>query len=407
MAGASTVVDKTIARMIGSGHFNGITLSAYRESDASQFHFSGGALDFRSPFFATSTSQLYVTAIVMQLRAEGKIALDTPFTSYLEGHRFYRELHVKDGVDSTEQITIRHLMSQTSGLSDTLLSNRYRRNVNYTLMNCENRSWTFDDTIARTRSVAARSRPGLSRRATFSEVNFQILGVVIESIEGKSFGEVLKARITQPLGLTATYLYTDPSDERPLNLIAHKAEVKVPRSIVSLGAGSAVVTTSREALIFLRAYFEGYLFDQSKVKDLYDWRSLLYPCEYGVGMMRLKMPRVGALRLRLREPSTVFQPTPELYGHIGGGCSSFVYAPKLGIYVAGTTNNLCDPLACCRLVLRTIEAIHGAKMDSHLRGTEFGVSRYGSRNRIAQKEDHKAPDWAPKRPFGSIIRTPR
>jgi CubicO group peptidase (beta-lactamase class C family) len=402
MGTPNTTVEKMIARMIGSGQFNGISLSGYREADASQFHFSGGALDFRSPYFATGTSKLYVTAILMQLRAEGKIALDTPFLSYFEGERLYNELHVRHGVDYTDQITIRHLMSHTSGLSESFLYEKRGRNLKHGLITGKDSSWTFEDMIARTRSLTALARPGSARKATFAAVNFQILEHIIERIEGKSFAEVFKARLVEPLGLTATYLYSDPSDERPLNLMSRCGELKIPRTIGSFGASCGVVTTSREALIFVRAFFEGYLFNRSAIKDLYAWRPFFPSSDYGVGIARLNVSRAAILPMRLREPLCTLRPVPTLYGHIGMGCSVLFYAPEAGIYISGTTNNITKSMTCFRLVHRVIEAIHLGEVDAQLKTSELGASRFASRHRITNKDDIKDPDWAARRPFRSI-----
>jgi len=120
MGDRRTHLDRNIDRMVKSPQYSGITISAYRQSDASHYNFNAGQLDARTPYFATSMAKLYVVAILMQLRDEGKVAFDTPFISYIPDSKSCLEIHVKDAVDYTDDITIRHLMSQTSGLGDFL-----------------------------------------------------------------------------------------------------------------------------------------------------------------------------------------------------------------------------------------------------------------------------------------------
>ena len=349
-----THVDRVIDRMINSPQFSGITMSAYRQSDASHYQFNAGNLDPRTPYFATSIAKLYVTAILMQLRDEGKIAFDTPFKSYLPGCKLCIEIHVKDSIDYTEDITVRHLMSHTSGLGDFFIFRNRARDLQHAIADGIDTSWTFEDVISRTRSHGAIEKPGGSNKAMYTDSNFHILGKVIEAIEQKSFSQVVQDRVAIPLGLTATYIYNDPSDTRPVNFMSKKREVVVPRSMASFQADGGLVTTSREGLIFLRSFFEGYLFNRRRIRDLYDWKPLFPPVDYGLGVMRLQASRLVALKFRAREPWKWGRKLPKVYGHFGFGGNFAFYAPEVKVYVAGTTNQLADPAQSIALSLRVI-----------------------------------------------------
>lgn len=70
-----------------------------------------------SPFFIASCTKLYTTAIVLQLVEAGAFALDDP------AHRLLPDgtmtgLSVINGKDHSHRITIRNLLSNTSGLAD-------------------------------------------------------------------------------------------------------------------------------------------------------------------------------------------------------------------------------------------------------------------------------------------------
>lgn len=352
-----THVDREIDRMVNSPQYSGITISAYRQSDASHYQFNAGNLDARTPYFATSVSKLFVTAILMQLRDEGRLAFDTPFKSYLPGCKLCIEIHVKDTIDYTDDITIRHLMSHTSGLGDFFIFRNKARDLQHSIADGVDTSWTFDDVISRTRSHGAIEKPGVSPKALYTDSNFHILGKVIEAIEQKPFSQVVQERITGPLGLSATYIYNDPSDTRPVTFLSKSRQISVPRTMASFQADGGLVTTSREGLIFLRSFFEGYLFDRRHIRDLYDWKPMFMPVEYGLGVMRVDASRLVALKFRAREPWKSGRKLPKVYGHFGLGGSFAFYAPKTKTYVAGTTNQLADPARAIALSLRAIEAI--------------------------------------------------
>jgi CubicO group peptidase (beta-lactamase class C family) len=357
MGNRRTQLDREIDRMVKTPQYSGITISAYRQSDASHYNFNAGQLDARTPYFATSIVKLYVVAILMQLRDEGKVAFDTPFKSYIPDCKLCIEIHVKDAIDYTGDITIRHLMSQTSGLGDFFVFRNRARGLQHTLADGVDTSWTFEDVISRTRSHGAIEVPGASANALYTDSNFHILAKVIEALEHKSFSQVVQDRIARPLGLTATYIYNDPSDTRPANFMSHAQEIVVPRTMASFQADAGLVTTSREGMIFLRSFFEGYLFERHRIRDLFDWKPLHAPIDYGLGVMRVDASRLVALKFRLREPWAWGRKLPTVYGHFGFGGSFAFYAPDLKVYAAGTTNQLADPGRAMALSLRVIEAI--------------------------------------------------
>ena len=365
MAWHETRMDTLVQERLNDPWHNGVAISVYDEATGREVQAGGGVLDPRTPYFATGTTKLYVTAILMQLKGEGKIDLDKPFKTYMPTCKLCVEIHVKDNIDYTDDITIRHLMSHTSGLGDFFIYKHHARALQHAIADGKDEAWTFDDVITRTRSHGAVMEPGVSRRALYTDTNFQILGKVIECIEGKSFAEVFQERISERIGLHSTYIYCDPSDKRPARLMSRDSAVDVPLAMASFQSDGGVVTTSRDALTFTRAFFEGYLFDKRDLRSLFDWRPMFYPTEFGVGLMRAKIPYYMTLRERLRQPHKLFRGVPALYGHVGMGGTFAFYAPEAHVYVAGTVNQLIDPARAVTLALLSIEAmVDGRKKTS-------------------------------------------
>lgn len=73
--------------------------------------------DADAPYFIASITKLYTTAIVMQLVGEGRLELDTPIHRFLAAD-VVAGLNVTDGQDRSSDITVRHLLSHTSGIAD-------------------------------------------------------------------------------------------------------------------------------------------------------------------------------------------------------------------------------------------------------------------------------------------------
>ncbi|SFI51012.1 serine hydrolase domain-containing protein [Celeribacter neptunius] len=373
MRKATARLQRLADKLTATDWHNGVAISIFDQATGAELHIGSGELDTRTPFFATHITKLFVSAIILQFVTENRLSLEDKMIDHIGYCSHCKELHVIDGVDYTDQITIRHLMSHTSGLGDFFLFKMQARSLRHSMIDGIDSSWSFEEVMQRARSHGGIAIPGESKKATYTESNYQLLGRIIENIEGKSLAEVIRDRIAGPLGLSSTYLYCDPSDHRPLNLMSRNREVYIPRAMASFQADGGVVTTAREGLIFIRAFFEGYLFDKAALPLLYDWRPLFFPARFGVGLLELQVPRWMALRHRLRMHTRhIFKRPPLCLGTVGLGNAVFLYAPDEGVYISGTANQLVDPERSVSLALRAIEEV--ARYGRHEVYGEKGIS---------------------------------
>ena len=80
---------------------------------------SGGAVFEDTPFFIASIDKLYNATIIMMLHETGKLNVDEPISTYLPPS-ITRGLNQYHGHDYSEKITVRHLLTHTSGIADWL-----------------------------------------------------------------------------------------------------------------------------------------------------------------------------------------------------------------------------------------------------------------------------------------------
>jgi CubicO group peptidase (beta-lactamase class C family) len=70
-----------------------------------------------TPFFIASVTKLYTATAIMRLQEQGRLSLDDPMSRYLpEG--VVHGIHIYKGKDYSHEITIKHLLSHTSGIAD-------------------------------------------------------------------------------------------------------------------------------------------------------------------------------------------------------------------------------------------------------------------------------------------------
>ena len=93
----------------------------------------------------------------------------------------------RDGVDRTGEITIRHLISNTSGITDYFFGNDADgKKAASDLFNGNDEAWPLERIIERVRSLKPRFAPGQPGKVHYSDTNYELLGRIIETVTGKS-----------------------------------------------------------------------------------------------------------------------------------------------------------------------------------------------------------------------------
>ncbi|MFE6051872.1 serine hydrolase domain-containing protein [Kitasatospora sp. NPDC056446] len=151
-------------------------------------------------FRAGSITKMFTATTVLQLVGEGRIGLDDPV-----------ERHLPGVVPNGAGITLRQLLNHSSGLWDPtnekggvfpdLTDPAAIRN--WLDQGGLTRSITPAQVVAASVAHAPNFPPGT--RFSYSNVNYTLLGMVIERVTGHGYAQEATARILRPLGLTETY----------------------------------------------------------------------------------------------------------------------------------------------------------------------------------------------------------
>jgi CubicO group peptidase (beta-lactamase class C family) len=144
-----------------------------------------------SIFHVASVSKQFTAMAIMLLAKDGKLSIDDDIRKYLPEIPSY---------GST--ITIRHLLTHTSGLRDqweliALARGRFE----------EDRITEADVMDIVPRQTALNFAPG--SEYLYSNTGFTLLGVIVKRVSGKSLREFSDERIFKPLGMTNTHFHDD------------------------------------------------------------------------------------------------------------------------------------------------------------------------------------------------------
>jgi D-alanyl-D-alanine carboxypeptidase len=305
------------------------------ENGDRSFSWTGAAGDMQkdSRYFIASVTKLYVTAVTMRLIEENRIDLREKISAYLPDS-LCEELHILKGVDYSDEITITHLISNTSGLPDYYFYKQTNgKTVADRLMEGNDEPWPLDRTIDLIKKLKPKFRPGKKGKASYSDTNYQLLGRIIENVTGKSIEEVFNDYIFSELQLRNTDAYKDTGDTTPVPFYYKSRKLWLPEYIASVTAEGGIVSTAEEVLIFLKEFFRGRFFPKERIDDLKKWNLILPPpglFYFGIGLEKLWTPWI----------LSPLKPIREILGFWGQTGSFAFYNPETDLYFSGTTNQI-------------------------------------------------------------------
>jgi len=192
-----------------------------------------------SLFQIGSITKVWTATVAMQLVDEGLLKLDAPIADVLP------ELRLADP-DVTKKVTLRHLLTHTSGIDGDVFTDTGRGDDCLELY------------VAGLREVA-QNHP-ISATWSYCNSGFSLAGRVIERLTGTTWDEALRQRLVQPLGLTRTLTL-------PEEALLHRTAVGhlttgrtpvwgLPRS---MGPAGLISSTVADVLAFARLHLTGGL----------------------------------------------------------------------------------------------------------------------------------------------------
>lgn len=325
-------LEATVRRMGAHRAVHGAILCAQSGDGRLSWRGASGNLDADGRFFIASVTKMMVTVVMLRLRDEGRVDLDHPMARYL-GAELISGLHVAGGVDRTDQITLRHLMSNTSGLTDYFFGKGPDgRSAGDSLLRGNDEAWPLERIVARARTLKPRFLPGQPGKVHYSDTNYELLGRVIETVTGSPIADVLDDVVFRPLGLRETYAFSDPSDVTPAPMYYRDTPVHMPKYIASITAEGGVVSTAAELMAFLKAFFDGTYFPPQTIEELTRWNRIYFPgqFDFGVGLERQWLPWV----------LSPFRPLGDLLGFWGQSGAFAFHNPQRDLFFTGTVNQL-------------------------------------------------------------------
>ena len=258
-------------------------------------------------FRVGSITKAFTAITVMTLVDDGAVDLDGPVSDYV----------TRVAIDG--DVTVRDVLRHSGGIDDPT-------GFLTAIADDRSRVWTPEDVLAITRLDDLE--PGTAHE--YANVNYNVLGVLIEDVTGQPYHEVVRERILEPIGMNGTYLayyetgaevfagYYDVFGESGFGGTPEPIDFDLTSTETYAWASGAMVSTPGDLHLLMSALFGGELLPASLVDEMTPETG------YGLG---------------LEAPD--FESASPLFGHSGriaGSGTWLIHAPDTGATVFTVSN---------------------------------------------------------------------
>ncbi len=225
-------------------------------------------------FRIASTTKTFVAIIILQLKQEGKIKLDNKANQYLKNMDFldFNELHLLNGKSHSNEITIEHLLSHRTGLAD-IFTDKEEEFFTLLLQNTQ-QEYSPKKIVELYYQLNLNTIPHFkpNKGWYYSDMNYVLLGLIIESIDKRKLAESIRNRILNPLKMENTYFEFYESPSRNNNLIhQYIGDIDMTEINTSFDwAGGGLVSNNEDLAIFIKALFNLKLINQESLNKMID-----------------------------------------------------------------------------------------------------------------------------------------
>jgi len=284
-----------------------------------------GPAEANQPFYIASINKLFVAALIFRLMHRGMIKTETPIAAVLPA-KYTDGLHVLNGTDYSEKITVGSLLSHTSGLPCYLIDKQPDGSrLMDRLKSGQDIPLPVEKAIELVKLMKPLFPPGTKGKANYANTNYHLLCAVYEEVSKQHVDEAL-SEIINELGMQNSFVINSKAHRNYLPVRNKDKTLKLDQFFDA--SKYDIASTADDLMIFIKAYFGGHFFPKSQIAQMQDWNPIFFPFKYGSGVQLFYIPRI----------LSPFQRVPEMIGHCGSVGTVAFFIPEKELFITGTIN---------------------------------------------------------------------
>jgi D-alanyl-D-alanine carboxypeptidase len=226
---------------------------------------AGGPVNVDGYFRMGSNTKTFVSVVVLQLVADGRLSLDDTVEHWLPGV-------VTGNGNNGAAVTVRQLLQHTSGIYD------YTNDLLAQIGSVEDfqtfrfASFTPEQLVAMAMSHQPDFAPG--QGWNYSNTNYALIGMIIKKVTGRNWASEVRDRIIRPLGLRHTFApgndtnLPDPHASAYLYFDRNTPIETADANLTWADSAGALVTTAADLSRFWDAIGRGALLRPAQQREM-------------------------------------------------------------------------------------------------------------------------------------------
>jgi CubicO group peptidase (beta-lactamase class C family) len=189
-------LDQIVERYHQDGYYNGTILVADKNGTLLKKAYGMADFDKRRPldtsstFYMASVSKQFTAMAIMLLKERKLLTIDDKLSKYFPSFP-----------DWARSVTIRHLLTHTSGIPD------------YYGLGASRPGFTNTDVVEVVKGIMAlRFAPGA--KYEYSNTAYVLLSSIVQQISGMGFNSFMQKNVFQPIGMKSTVAYDETKPQR-------------------------------------------------------------------------------------------------------------------------------------------------------------------------------------------------
>lgn len=244
-------IDSLMQASYKDGIFNGVILVSqngkpiYKNAFGYADKANNSKLNKTSVFYLASVSKQFTAMAIMMLKERNKLSYDDKLSMYFP-----------DFPDYANTVTIKHLLTHTSGIPDHFGLGIYKKGL------------TNNDVIE---VLAKRKKldfkPG--KKYSYSNGGYVLLSEIVQKTSGTPFHEFMETNIFKPLNMNATLVYNQSTQAIPNRAVGYnKAGELDDYKIFTTGAGG-IFSTLDDLHLWDQALYTEKLIPKSTLEEAF------------------------------------------------------------------------------------------------------------------------------------------
>lgn len=252
-------VDDYIKAEMEKRHIPGLSLAIVRNGEVIRAK-GYGLANVESKVPATENTVFEIASVtkpitatgIMILVEEGKLDIDDEIRKHLPSLPM-----------NWSKVTVRHLLTHTSGIPSYLSQPGFA--------DLNRKAYSPDALVQLVAGLPLEFQPG--EKVDYCNTNYILLGLIIEKLSGRTYGEFLSEKLFRPLGMTCTKL-NDRTEIIPNRAPGYLLEKGTLRNVVHTNLNNAYSTAGLLSTVLDLAKWdvalgEGKLLKASTLKQMY------------------------------------------------------------------------------------------------------------------------------------------